>query len=98
MEKKASKHSHTHTHKTSMFVCLVPNVLPVCPSITFTLFTHAADFCGSAVLGIPESVGMNGQIDWQAQQMSVWSAAWQGRGARRLEELSQHGQARASQH
>ena len=28
------------------------------------------DFCGSAVLGTPESVGMNGQIDWQAQQIS----------------------------
>ena len=25
------------------------------------------DFCGSTVLGTPESVGMNGQIDWQAQ-------------------------------
>ena len=22
------------------------------------------DFCGSTVLGTPESVGMNGQIDW----------------------------------
>ena len=28
------------------------------------------DFCGSTVLGTPESVGMNGQIDWQAQQIS----------------------------
>ena len=28
------------------------------------------DFCGSTVLGMPESVGMNGQIDWQAQQIS----------------------------
>ena len=28
----------------------------------------------------------------------IWSAAGQGRGAPRLEELSQHGQARASQH
>ena len=175
------------------------------------------DFCGSTALGTPESVGMNGQIDWQAQQIShlvcslagqrcseawgtfstrtsqsitalmvwrkeewkkeaadippskvdndlcstrqilalfrgqpwgdcwetgrsangpfralrchlelklklklsdelrsqwewtgretgkhsryhIWSAAWQGRGAPRLEELSQHGQARASQH
>ena len=28
------------------------------------------DFCGSIVLGKPESVGMNGQIDWQAQQIS----------------------------
>ena len=25
---------------------------------------------GSTVLGMPESVGMNGQIDWQAQQIS----------------------------
>ena len=28
------------------------------------------EFCGSTVLGTPESVGMNGQIDWQAQQIS----------------------------
>ena len=28
------------------------------------------DFCGSTVLGTLESVGMNGQIDWQAQQIS----------------------------
>ena len=28
------------------------------------------DFCGSTVLGTPESVGTNGQIDWQAQQIS----------------------------
>ena len=28
------------------------------------------DVCGSTVLGTPESVGMNGQIDWQAQQIS----------------------------
>ena len=28
------------------------------------------DFCRSTVLGTPESVGMNGQIDWQAQQIS----------------------------
>ena len=27
------------------------------------------DFCGSTVLGTPESVGMNGQIDWQALQI-----------------------------
>ena len=28
------------------------------------------DFCGSTVLGTPELVGLNGQIDWQAQQIS----------------------------
>ena len=28
------------------------------------------DFCGSTVLSTLESVGMNGQIDWQAQQTS----------------------------
>ena len=28
------------------------------------------DFCGSTVLGTPESVGMDRQIDWQAQQIS----------------------------
>ena len=27
------------------------------------------DFCGSTALGTPESVAMNGQIDWQAQQL-----------------------------
>ena len=26
------------------------------------------DFCGSTALDMPESVGMNGQIDWQTQQ------------------------------
>ena len=34
-----------------------------------TIFGYK-DFCGSTVLGTPESVGMNGQIDWQAQQIS----------------------------
>ena len=28
------------------------------------------DFCGSTVLDTPKSVGMNRQIDWQAQQIS----------------------------
>ena len=28
------------------------------------------DVCGSTVLGTPESVGMNGQIDWRAPQIS----------------------------
>ena len=28
------------------------------------------NFCGSIALGTPESAGMNGQIDWQAQQTS----------------------------
>ena len=28
------------------------------------------DFCGSTAVGMPDSVGMNGQIDWQAQQ--IW--------------------------
>ena len=27
-------------------------------------------FCGSTVLGTPDSAGMNRQIDWQAQQIS----------------------------
>ena len=35
----------------------------------YTVFSYK-DFCGSTVLGTPESVGMNGQIDWQAQQIS----------------------------
>ena len=34
-----------------------------------TLFGYK-DFCGSTVLGTPESVGMNRQTDWQAQQKS----------------------------
>ena len=33
-----------------------------------------------------------------ASRWCIRSAAWQGRGAQRLEELSEHGQARASQH
>ena len=43
-----------------------------------TVFSYK-DFCGSTVLGTPESVGMNVQIDWQAQQIShlVCSLAWQ---------------------
>ena len=28
------------------------------------------DFCRSTAMGTPELVGMNGQIDWQAQQIS----------------------------
>ena len=31
---------------------------------------QSLEFCGSTVLGTPESVGMNGQIDWQALQIS----------------------------
>ena len=34
-----------------------------------TVFAYK-DFCGSTAVGMPESVGMNGQIDWQAQQIS----------------------------
>ena len=42
-----------------------------CPDwhTAITVFGYK-DFCGSAVLGTPESVGMNGQIDWQALQIS----------------------------
>ena len=42
-----------------------------CPTGTqpCTVFSYK-DFCGSTVLGTPESVGMNVQIDWQAQQIS----------------------------
>ena len=35
----------------------------------YTVFGYK-DFCGSTVLGTPESVGMNGQTDWRAQQIS----------------------------
>ena len=34
-----------------------------------TVFGYT-DICGSTVLGTPESLGMNGQIDWQALQIS----------------------------
>ena len=44
---------------------------------------------------MPESVGANVQIDWQAQQYHIWSAAWRGRDVQKLEELSDHGQVRA---
>ena len=37
---------------------------------TFWQIPIYAPSCGSTVLGTPESVGMNGQIDWQAQQIS----------------------------
>ena len=38
------------------------------------------DFCESTTLDMSESVRMNGQIDWQAQQTShIWSAVWQGK-------------------
>ena len=52
------------------------------------------NFCGSTAVRRLESVGMNRQTDWQAQQITHLVC----RGARRLEELSEHGQARASQH
>ena len=51
------------------------------------------DFCGSTAVRTLESVGMNRQTDWQAQQIAHLVC----RGAWRLEELSEHGQARASQ-
>ena len=37
-------------------------------------------------------------VSCQHSRHRIWSSAWQGRGAQRLEELSHHGQARASQH
>ena len=45
---------------------------------TCTVFNYK-DFCGSTVLGTPESVGMNGHIDLQAQQIShlIYSLAGQ---------------------
>ena len=62
-----------------------------------TIFGYK-DFCGPTVLGMPESVGMNGQMTGKHSRYHIWSEAWQRRGAQRLEELSEHGQARASQH
>ena len=43
-------------------------------------------------------VSGNEQADRLVSTADIWSAAWQGRGAQRLEELSELGQARASQH
>ena len=37
--------------------------------VSCTVF-DCIDFSGSTVLGMPESVGMKGQIDWQAKQIS----------------------------
>ena len=68
------------------------NLVSISGTQPCTVFGYK-DFCGSTVLGTPESVGMNGQTDWQAQQISHLV-----RSAQRLEELSQHGQARALQH
>ena len=45
------------------------------------------DICRSTVLAMLESVGMNGQIDWQAQQISHLVCSLAGKGAQRLEEL-----------
>ena len=42
-----------------------------------------------------QRTGMDG---WRQPVYHIWSAAWQGRGTWRFEELSQHGQARAKQH
>ena len=46
------------------------------------------DFYGSTALSTLESIRMNGQ---ESSRYHIWSAAWQGRGAQRLEELSEHG-------
>ena len=48
----------------------------------------------------PGHAGVSGneRADRLASTADITSAAWQVRGAQRLEELSQHGQARASQH
>ena len=45
------------------------------------------DFCGSTALAMLESVGMSGQIDWPAQQISHLVCSLAGKGAQRLEEL-----------
>ena len=68
------------------------NGLPPTGTQPCTVFGYK-DFCGSTVLGTPESVGMNGQIDWQAQQIShlvcslagkrcseAWGTYWTGTG------------------
>ena len=46
----------------------------------------------STALGMPKSVGMNWQIDWQAQQISHLVCSFAGQSALRLQELSEHGQ------
>ena len=71
----------------------VPTDTQTCPVFGYK------DLCGSAVLGTPESVRMNGETNWQAQQIShlVCSLAAQKR-AQKLEDVSERGQARTSQH
>ena len=57
--------SHT-CHAVAIRLCDAQNGLPRFPH------SHAVfccrDFCGSIAMGVPKSVGMNGQIVWQAQQ------------------------------
>ena len=45
--------------------------------------SSGVDFCGSTAMAMPESEGIDRQIDWKAQQTLhfIWSAAWQCRGA-----------------
>ena len=59
---------HSQTHRTS---CKRRSLEWADPAGTqpCTVFRYI-DFCGSTVLGTPESVGMNRQIDWQAQLIS----------------------------
>ena len=76
---------------------------PDCAHSHATVF-GCKDFCGSTVLGTPGKrvvESLTGMIDWvEALQMITSGSADDGRAEvlRRLEELSQHGQARASQH
>ena len=59
---------HAHRLNERSANCGVRNVLPRLAH-SHAVFSYK-DICGSTVLGTPESVGMNGQIDWQAQQIS----------------------------
>ena len=56
--------THAHAIILTDSINLPQNVEPgmACPDWHTAIFGYK-DFCGSTVLGMPESVGMNGQID-----------------------------------
>ena len=64
-------HQHHHYHRLNEPPAKGGSLEWAAPTGTqpCTVFGYK-DFCGSTVLGTPESVGMNGQIDWQALQIS----------------------------
>ena len=64
----------------------------VCPDWLSAMHSFGCkNFCGSTALGMSESAGMNGQIDWQAQQISHLVCSLAGQRCSWLEGLSEHG-------